>query len=54
MSTRGQLCPWHDIGLLRVQRVDYHFKNQKHDYTITLARITDIGPFTSSHLALFT
>lgn len=57
MSTRGHICPWHDISLLRVElrveRVDYLFKNQKHDSTITYTRI-DIGPFASSHLVLFT
>lgn len=57
MSTRGHICPWHEISLLRVElrveRVDYLFKNQKHDYTITSTRI-DNGPFASSHLVLFT
>lgn len=57
MSTRGHICPWHDISLLRVElrveRVDYLFKNQKHDSTITYTRI-DNGPSASSHLVLFT
>lgn len=36
MSSWGQICPWHDISLaVVVERVDYLFKNQKHDSTIT-------------------
>lgn len=54
MSSRGQICPWHDISLaVVVERVDYLFKNQKHDSTITYYTIP-LSTSALSHLVLFT
>lgn len=48
MSSWGQICPWHDISLaVVVERVDYLFKNQKHDSTITYYTI----PISTSALS---